>query len=73
MRLANISLVNQVEMRTIMARDSILERRSMAIGVILVIFESRPEVMVNVVSLCLKSGNAVILKGWTLYHFFESS
>lgn len=70
MRLANISLVNQVEMRTIMAGDSILERRSMAIGVILVIFESRPEVMVNVVSLCLKSGNAVILKGWTLYHFF---
>ena len=33
------------------------------IGVILVIYESRPNVTVDAFSLCLKSGNSVILKG----------
>lgn len=33
------------------------------IGIILVIFESRPEVTIDVACLCLKSGNAAILKG----------
>lgn len=32
------------------------------IGVVFVIFESRPEVVIDVVVLCLKSGNAAILK-----------
>ncbi|MEM3003911.1 MAG: aldehyde dehydrogenase family protein, partial [Candidatus Bathyarchaeia archaeon] len=33
------------------------------IGVIGAIFESRPDALVQIASLCLKSGNAVILKG----------
>lgn len=33
------------------------------IGTILVIYESRPEVTIDVACLCLKSGNAAILKG----------
>lgn len=33
------------------------------IGVLLVIFESRPEVIANITALCIKSGNAGILKG----------
>ncbi|SCU96399.1 LAMI_0F06414g1_1 [Lachancea mirantina] len=33
------------------------------VGVLLVIFESRPEVIANITSLCIKSGNAGILKG----------
>jgi len=36
---------------------------SCPIGVILVIFESRPDVVVQISALALKSGNAVILKG----------
>ncbi len=36
---------------------------SVPLGVIAVIFESRPNVASDVASLCLKSGNAVILKG----------
>lgn len=38
-------------------------RMRIPIGVILIIYESRPNVTVDAFSLCLKSGNAVILKG----------
>ncbi len=40
-----------------------LYRVSCPIGVLLVIFESRPEVVVQISALTIKSGNAVILKG----------
>jgi len=40
-----------------------LYRVSCPIGVIGAIFESRPDVLPQISSLCLKSGNAVILKG----------
>ena len=40
-----------------------LYRVSCPIGVIGVIFESRPDALVQIASLCLKSGNAVLLKG----------
>lgn len=38
-------------------------RRRVPFGVIGVIYESRPNVTIDVASLCLKSGNAVVLKG----------
>jgi len=38
-------------------------RRRVPLGVIGTIFESRPNVTVDIASLCLKSGNAVILRG----------
>jgi glutamate-5-semialdehyde dehydrogenase len=40
-----------------------LYKVSCPIGVIGVIFESRPDALVQISALCLKSGNAVILKG----------
>src|SRR4051812_21892132 len=40
-----------------------LYRVSCPIGVLLVIFEARPEVVVNIAALAVKSGNAAILKG----------
>lgn len=40
-----------------------LYKVSCPIGVIGVIFESRPDALVQISSLCLKSGNAVLLKG----------
>jgi len=40
-----------------------LYRVSCPIGVIGVIFESRPDALVQISGLCLKSGNAVLLKG----------
>lgn len=40
-----------------------LYRVSCPIGVVGVIFESRPDALVQISALCLKSGNAVLLKG----------
>lgn len=40
-----------------------LYRVSCPIGVIAMIFESRPDALPQIASLCLKSGNAVLLKG----------
>ncbi|RHZ45177.1 hypothetical protein Glove_688g26 [Diversispora epigaea] len=40
-----------------------LYRVTSPVGVLLVIFEARPEVVVNISALAIKSGNAVILKG----------
>ena len=41
----------------------VISKISIPIGVIAVIYESRPNVTADVASLCFKSGNAVILKG----------
>jgi glutamate-5-semialdehyde dehydrogenase len=41
----------------------ILHKESCALGVIAVIFESRPDVVPQIASLALKSGNSVLLKG----------
>ncbi len=40
-----------------------LEKRRVPIGVILVIYESRPNVTSDAAALCLKAGNAVVLRG----------
>lgn len=41
----------------------IIKKISVPLGVVGVIYESRPNVTVDLAALCLKSGNAVILKG----------
>ena len=41
----------------------VLRRVSCPIGVIGVIFEARPDALIQIGSLCIKSGNAAILKG----------
>jgi glutamate-5-semialdehyde dehydrogenase len=40
-----------------------LEKRRVPLGVICTIYESRPNVTSDIASLCLKSGNAVVLRG----------
>lgn len=52
-----------MQLRTKLDDGLILERVSCPIGVILIIFEARPEVIANIASLAIKSGNAAILKG----------
>ena len=41
----------------------VLEKRRVPLGVIASIYESRPNVTVDITALCLKSGNACILRG----------
>ncbi|MDR2664776.1 MAG: glutamate-5-semialdehyde dehydrogenase [Oscillospiraceae bacterium] len=41
----------------------IIERRSVPLGVVAIIYESRPNVTADAAALCIKSGNAVILRG----------
>jgi len=55
--------VGKILSRTELDKGLILEKVSSPIGVIAVIFESRPDALVQISSLCIKSGNAVILKG----------
>ncbi|KFA52084.1 hypothetical protein S40293_02983 [Stachybotrys chartarum IBT 40293] len=55
--------VGQVQLRTKLDDDLVMERVSCPIGVLLIIFEARPEVIANIASLAIKSGNAAILKG----------
>ncbi|MCU4163102.1 glutamate-5-semialdehyde dehydrogenase [Carboxylicivirga caseinilyticus] len=40
-----------------------LEKKRVALGVVGIIYESRPNVTVDVFALCLRSGNACVLKG----------
>jgi glutamate-5-semialdehyde dehydrogenase len=55
-----------VDYRTLLDAGMTLERISSPIGVLLIIFEARPEVIANIASLAIKSGNAAILKGMTM-------
>jgi len=50
-------------MKTELDDGLILQRQSCPIGVLLIIFEARPEVIANITALAIKSGNAAILKG----------
>lgn len=55
--------IGRVTLATELDEDLTLYRVTCPIGVIGVIFESRPDALVQISSLCLKSGNAVLLKG----------
>ncbi|CAF9909678.1 MAG: hypothetical protein GOMPHAMPRED_006838 [Gomphillus americanus] len=55
--------VGQITLKTKLDDGLELERVTAPIGVLLIIFEARPEVIANIASLAIKSGNAAILKG----------
>ena len=55
--------IHRVIKRTELADGLQMSRVTCPIGVIGVIFESRPDALVQIAGLCLKSGNAVLLKG----------
>ena len=61
--------VDQGQMAMEMDQDLTLYRVTCPIGVIGAIFESRPDAVPQISSLCLKSGNAVILKGGREAHY----
>ncbi|HEX4922474.1 MAG TPA: glutamate-5-semialdehyde dehydrogenase, partial [Bdellovibrionales bacterium] len=55
--------VGRVLSRTLLDDGLVLERKSVPIGVLGIIFESRPDVIPQILSLVIKSGNACVLKG----------
>ncbi|MBU3978130.1 glutamate-5-semialdehyde dehydrogenase [Patescibacteria group bacterium] len=55
--------VNSVLEEKLLKNGINLKKVCVPIGVILIIYESRPEVTIDVAALCIKSGNAAILKG----------
>ncbi len=55
--------VGKVEFERELDQSLTLVRETCPIGVIGVIFEARPDAMVQISSLCIKSGNCAILKG----------
>ena len=67
--------VGKVMMARELDKGLTLYKVTSPVGVLLVIFESRPEVIANITALCIKSGNAGILKGGkeSVYTFREIS
>ncbi|KAI1773364.1 gamma-glutamyl phosphate reductase [Hypoxylon cercidicola] len=55
--------VGKITLRTKLDEGLELTRVTCPIGVLLIIFEARPEVIANIASLAVKSGNSAILKG----------
>ena len=55
--------VDQVQIKRELSNGLILERKTVPIGVLGVIFESRPDAVMQISSLAIRSGNAVMLKG----------
>ena len=56
-------IIGKLLMKRELDSDLILRKVTCPIGVIGVIFESRPDALVQIAALCLKSGNCAILKG----------
>ena len=55
--------VGQIQLKRELDEGLVLQRVSCPIGVIGIIFEARPDALVQISSLCIKSGNCAVLKG----------
>ena len=55
--------VGKILSGTVRPNGLVIEKVSVPLGVIAVIFEARPNVTADAAALCLKSGNSVILRG----------
>jgi len=55
--------VGQIVEGRMLENGLFLQRRRVPIGVVLIIYESRPNVTSDAAALCLRSGNAVVLRG----------
>ena len=61
--------IGQIEIKKELSKGLILERKTVPIGVLGVIFESRPDAVMQISSLAIRSGNGVMLKGGSEANF----
>ena len=61
--------VDKIQIKKEISKGLILERKTVPIGVLGVIFESRPDAVMQISSLAIRSGNAVMLKGGSEANF----
>ena len=64
-----IDPVGQIQIKKELSEGLILERKTVPIGVLGVIFESRPDAVMQISALAIRSGNGVMLKGGSEANF----
>ena len=55
--------LGKIKERRLLDEDMLLEKVTVPIGVIGMIFEARPDAMIQIIGLALRTGNGIILKG----------